>query len=329
MQRPPEIMEETRKFTFAVVIPAYNAAATICRAIDSVMGQSLASQEIIIIDDGSTDETESIIEQYGPQLKYKKQSNQGAAVARQAGTQMTSCTYIAYLDADDWWPKTKLEDLANIASEEKVDFLLADLDRAIEKTDGYEYLPRNTSFFPWAEAQWKKKPAASAYKELYRLEQSQGLSLLLAGFPVFPSTMLVSKKAFETTGGWDHRFRRCQDFDFGLKLARQYPLYFLNKVHATLGVHEGNSDSLRYTIKQTAGDIAVLEAHAAIEPPGSSYSTQVLEALAMKYCGLGYAYRLNGEPAAAARCYNKSMALPGRKAHSFLRRLVILLKHRC
>jgi hypothetical protein len=76
---------------------------------------------------------------------------------------------------------------------------------------------------------------------LYQLDKDRGLSLVVAGFPVYPSTMLVSKAAVDTVGGWDSRFRRCQDFDVALRLARKFPLCFFNEVSAALGAYSTES----------------------------------------------------------------------------------------
>ena len=277
---------------FTVVIPAYNAASTVCRAIDSVLSQSFPANEIILIDDGSTDDLKAQLKKYPIGISYEKQSHQGSSVARQRGTELATSEYIAYLDADDWWPDDKLESLNDILCQENVDFLFADLNRAITSNSEDTYLPRNTTFFQWATPLWKSKPAESGYSDLYRLEKDKGLGLFLAGYPVYPSTMLISRKAIEQVGGWDPRFRRAQDLDMSLRLARHYPVYFLNKVHATLGIHDGNNNAIDYVIKQTDGDIKVLKAHAEAATKDPNYRAKVLKALSKKYCGLGYTRRL-------------------------------------
>ena len=91
----------------SVVIPAYNAAKSIVRAVDSVLAQTRRPDEIIVVDDGSTDETAKRIKQYGSQVRYIYQENAGPSVARNKGIEAAKNKWIAFLDADDeWFPET-------------------------------------------------------------------------------------------------------------------------------------------------------------------------------------------------------------------------------
>ena len=93
----------------SVVIPAYRSAATICRAVDSVLAQTHAAAEIIVVDDGSPDEQAAVVEQtYGPRVTLLRTPNGGAASARNAGIDRATGDYIAFLDADDYWEADKL-----------------------------------------------------------------------------------------------------------------------------------------------------------------------------------------------------------------------------
>lgn len=101
---------------FSVVIPAYNAAGTIARAVDSCLRQSYVPYEIIVVDDASTDNTEEILSvTYGDKIIYTRLAqNGGGAVARNKGMERASGNYIAFLDADDLWHEQKLEIAASI-----------------------------------------------------------------------------------------------------------------------------------------------------------------------------------------------------------------------
>ena len=90
-------------FTVSVIIPAYNAANHIARAIDSVLSQSHKPDEIIIIDDGSTDDTQSIVQKYLPNVTYIYQANAGVSAARNTGIETANSEWIAFLDSDDEW----------------------------------------------------------------------------------------------------------------------------------------------------------------------------------------------------------------------------------
>jgi Glycosyl transferase family 2 len=99
-----------QKMTFAVVIPAYNAARTLARAIDSVLAQTYPPAEIWVIDDASTDGTLALAASYSPKVQLiQLPHNQGPSAARNAGWDAAAADYIAFLDADDAWHPLKLE----------------------------------------------------------------------------------------------------------------------------------------------------------------------------------------------------------------------------
>jgi len=99
-------MNET---SVSVVIPAYNAANTLGRAIDSVLNQTVPVHEIIVVDDGSSDRTNEVARRYGPAVNLIEQANSRTAAARNRGIEAASGAFIAFLDADDFWEPEKTE----------------------------------------------------------------------------------------------------------------------------------------------------------------------------------------------------------------------------
>jgi len=95
--------------TISVVIPAYNSAKYIRRAIDSVLAQTRRPDEIIVADDGSTDDTAGVVETYGSDVQLIHQENAGASAARNAGINAATSEWIAFLDSDDEWLPEKLQ----------------------------------------------------------------------------------------------------------------------------------------------------------------------------------------------------------------------------
>lgn len=93
----------------SIVIPAFNASWCIRRAVDSVLAQTFTDFELIVVDDGSTDETAEILRSYGDALRVVSQPNGGMSCARNAGIRIARGRYIAFLDADDRWLPAKLE----------------------------------------------------------------------------------------------------------------------------------------------------------------------------------------------------------------------------
>lgn len=99
---------------FSVVIPTYNRAAVIANAINSVLNQSFQDFELIIVDDGSTDDTESIVSRFcNDKISYFKKINSGGSAARNFGIRIARGRYIAFLDSDDWFNENHLENAYN------------------------------------------------------------------------------------------------------------------------------------------------------------------------------------------------------------------------
>ena len=94
--------------TFSVIIPAYNSAGTVGRAIESVLAQTFPVLELIVVDDGSTDETARIVARFGNRLTYRYQTNAGVSAARNSGASIARSDWLAFLDADDWYYPERL-----------------------------------------------------------------------------------------------------------------------------------------------------------------------------------------------------------------------------
>src|SRR5208283_2367398 len=93
----------------SVVIPTYNCGRYICETVESALGQTYSPVEIIVVDDGSTDDTRERLTTYGDRVRYIYQQNTGPAVARNRGVQDAQGDWIAFLDADDLWLPYRLE----------------------------------------------------------------------------------------------------------------------------------------------------------------------------------------------------------------------------
>ncbi len=117
------------KPTFSVIIAVYNGEKTIARAIESVLSQSYPAQEIIIIDDGSTDNTKTQVQQFDRRLTYYYQKNAGVSAARNKGVELADSEWVCFLDADDWYYENRLQYYAElIANHPAVDFVTGNFD---------------------------------------------------------------------------------------------------------------------------------------------------------------------------------------------------------
>ena len=225
--------------TVSVVIPVYNQAQYLTSAIQSVLAQTYRDFEIIVVDDGSTDDTPYVAQQSGDAIRYIRQENQGQAAARNAGIRQAQGEYIALLDSDDQWLPTYLETMLSLAAQHPDAAAYYCCARCIDAT-GHE-LPQ------LAGAQLV--PSAAMYQTLLR-----------ANF-LIPSTMIIRQSAMITAGLFDQSqaIVGCEDWDLWLRLAQEQT--FVGT--ATCLVHyrlHGNSCSANL-IKMQQAATAVINKH--------------------------------------------------------------------
>jgi hypothetical protein len=244
-------------------------------------------------------------------------------VARQRGTEAATSDHIAYLDADDWWPEHTIDTYVRFLREgEEIHFVVADFMRAEKGTSPAPHLPTNSSFYPWFRDFVREHGIQTTFGGLFQLPSPKALDAMLRGFPYYPSASMARRESVLEVGGWDKRFRRCQDFDLALRLTKNYPMHFFDSVQAIVGLNEGNRNVQRYVIQQTTGDIRVLRAHHESSGHDSEYRQQVENALARKYYSLGNTYRETGQIRNARDAYWSALRWPGRRAKSLVRMLL-------
>lgn len=183
----------------SVIIPAYNAAASIRRALASVAAQSLPAAEVIVVDDGSTDGTVAIAEaQRGAlgatRLVVVRQQNRGAGAARNRALADATQPYVAFLDADDEWLPTKLERAMTVMTED--DYVLV----------AHDYLDSSDTGDVHIDCASRFKAGSDPYVALY-----------IKGY--IPSISVVAQRAaVAAAGGFDETLRNAQDFELWLAL---------------------------------------------------------------------------------------------------------------
>lgn len=109
--------------SFSVVIPCYNGSAFLKETLESALNQTHPPLEVIVIDDGSTDDSAAIAESFGPPVRVIRQENQGESVARNKGIKESNGDWVALLDADDYWKPNKLEEQVSLINSLPSDFV--------------------------------------------------------------------------------------------------------------------------------------------------------------------------------------------------------------
>jgi glycosyltransferase involved in cell wall biosynthesis len=194
----------------SVIIPAYNAAATIAATVESVLAQSYRDFEIIVVDDGSTDRTHEILAGFGDRVRLIEQHNNGPAAARNVGARASSGDLLAFLDADDLWRPTMLERAA-AALDSDPSASLVYFNALIADSEGVEL---GTSLVGGG-----FDHAPSLHELLTRL------------WPIMPSAAVVRRGAYERCGGYRDELKgasfRFEDTDFSIRMREQGPFIYI------------------------------------------------------------------------------------------------------
>lgn len=190
---------------FSVIIPTYNRYNFVKRAIESVIHQSYKDFELIIVDDGSTDNTRDIEDEYAGQLIYIRQKNSGISGARNWGIENSNSEYITFLDSDDKWLPNKLK--------EHFKFIKNNPDIRIHQTDeiwirkGKQVNPRNKH----------KKKEGDIFLN--------SLELCL----ISPSAVVLKRDLFNDYGYFDELLPACEDYDLWLRITSREKIGLIKK----------------------------------------------------------------------------------------------------
>ncbi len=193
-----------KKPLVTVIIPTYNRDWILKEAIDSVLSQDFENFELIVVDDGSTDNTQDILDGYTRDIIVLRQDNCGVSAARNAGIASASGHFIAFLDSDDLWLPGKLS--------MQIDFFNSNPDALICQTE--ELWIRNG----------KRVNPKKRHKKYSGLIFKHSLPLCI----VSPSAVMLKKSLLDKTGVFDESFPACEDYDLWLRISCKYPVYLID-----------------------------------------------------------------------------------------------------
>ncbi len=202
----------------SVVIPSFNRADRIVRALESVFTQTLAAAEVIVVDDGSTDNTGDVIAARRTETIYLHQPRSGVSGARNVGLRRARGDWIAFLDSDDEWLPRKLEHQA----------------AALQQHEDYRICHTNEI---WIRNGRRVNPM--------KKHQKSGGWILQRCFPrcvISPSSVLIHRSVFDDVGFFDEELPACEDYDLWLRICARYPVLYLP--HAMIKKYGGHADQL-------------------------------------------------------------------------------------
>ena len=197
-------MIEQKTDTISVIIPTFNRAWTLKRAVDSALVQDYPHREIIVVDDGSTDGTRDLLAGYRDKIRVLVQENKGVSAARNLGIQESRGSFIALLDSDDAWETNKLSCQAAFF-QSKPGAMICQTEE-IWIRNGKRVNPKKKH----------KKPSGMIFEP--------SLKLCL----VSPSAVMIRKQLFGQKGMFNEGFPVCEDYDLWLRISHDTPVYLID-----------------------------------------------------------------------------------------------------
>jgi len=207
----------------SVVIPTFNRLSLISRAIDSVLSQTTKPFEIIVVDDGSSDNTSTFIKNNYKSVKLIKQKNLGVSKARNVGIKNSSGDWIALLDSDDEWKKNKLE--VQIKS--------------LSEYDYYSVCHTNEI--------WIRNGIRVNQKKRHQKYGGDIFDKCLDICRISPSSIIFKKNIINEVGWFDEGLSICEDYDLWLRITANYKILFIDK--PLINKYGGHSDQLSKSVK--------------------------------------------------------------------------------
>jgi len=199
----------------SVIIPTYNRSHVLARALDSVLSQTLQVHEIIVVDDGSTDQTAQLIKDKYQSVIYIEQANQGVSAARNAGILKSSGDWIALLDSDDSWLTNKLE----------IQY------QAIKSQANYRLCH--------TEEIWIRNGVRVNQMNKHQKHGGYIFEKCLPFCVISPSSVLMERSVFNEFGLFDESYPACEDYEMWLRLCAELPvLYVETPLINKFGGHE-------------------------------------------------------------------------------------------
>lgn len=185
----------------SVIIPTYNRGWIIKEAVDSVLAQDYRDFELIVVDDGSTDNTPEVLDAYRGTIKVFRQENKGVSAARNRGIAEASGRFIAFLDSDDLWLPQKLS--------RQVEFFNTTPDALICQT----------------EEVWIRSGVRVNPKKRHQKPSGMIFEPSLALCLVSPSAVMIRRSLLEIVGNFDETLPACEDYDLWLRISCRFPVY--------------------------------------------------------------------------------------------------------
>ncbi|MCB1670638.1 MAG: glycosyltransferase [Gammaproteobacteria bacterium] len=190
--------------SISVIIPTFNRARALPRALNSVLSQTLPPAEVIVVDDGSTDDTAALLGSEFPSVRYLQQPNRGVSAARNLGVAVSRGHWLAFLDSDDEWFPEKLE-------------------RQMELIERHPDAQVCHSDEIWIRNGRRVNPMQKHTKRGGHIFEN-----CLPLCAMSPSSVVLRRELFEGLNGFDETLPACEDYDLWLRICSRYPVLYVD-----------------------------------------------------------------------------------------------------
>ena len=225
-----EMSEQPTTPTVSVIIPAYNCEAYIQDTIDSILDQTCRDLELIVIDDGSTDRTRNIVENYGAPVRLVRQENAGVCVARNRGIREAKGKYICLMDHDDFWFPDKLAtQVRMLEGSPETGVVFSEF--SLWHPDQNGEFPKPLSLMPPSDSD-RIDPEYSGW--IYHQ--------FLLDCWMLTSTAMFRAEVFEKCGVFDEALPYSEDWELWLRISREYPFLKLSRSTTLYRQHPGQGN---------------------------------------------------------------------------------------
>lgn len=258
----------------SVVIPSYNRADLIGETLDSIAGQTQAVDEIIVVDDGSVDDTKGVIEKRNDaRIRYHRIENSGVEVARSTGIGLASNEWIALIDSDDIWNADHIERLCKLSA------LYPDCDYLFSNFYEFGSSAKNAEKFGSLSPEWWPEFNEDISDKFLCFRRNIFASILNQN-PVFPSSSMFRKSLYDRVGGIDVRFSRtlAADAQFVRKCAVSGK--FACDRHATTGIRKHETNFSGNSATTDLGRLKLLDHECRNETIFQAFEDEIRKAMA-------------------------------------------------
>jgi len=256
--------------SITAIIPTYNRASFISDAIASILDQSRPIDEIIVVDDGSTDNTNILLKSFGNRINYIKQRNCGPGAARNRGIREASGDYIAFLDSDDLWVKDKTEIQLDFFNRHRhIDLVFGDMSNFSETVhdDGPEI----------------KNKDIHDYLESHSANLDKILDFIIEENVIPTPSVMMKRECIQRIGFFDENLKIAEDFDYWIRASLVCRIGFINAVLVKRRKHPGNL--VNDWVNRNLADIIVLSR---ISSKKNIISPQTQKLLEQKFARIHY-----------------------------------------